>query len=53
MGGGLEFKVKLLRISPEIRYMRFSDLSCDLCANTAPPSSLAHNPVTMTLGVGF
>lgn len=53
VGGGLEFKVKLLRISPEIRYMRFSDLACDRCANTAQPSSLTHNPVTMMLGLGF
>jgi opacity protein-like surface antigen len=53
VGGGLEVNLKLLRISPEIRYMRFTDLACDQCANTTLHTSLTHNPVTITLGLGF
>ena len=48
VSGGVEFKLKLLRISPELRYMRFGDFACDRCTNAIP--SLAVNPVVVMLG---
>ncbi len=51
VGGGVEFKLNLLRISPELRYMRFGDFACDRCTNAIP--SLSVNPVVLMLGIGF
>jgi opacity protein-like surface antigen len=58
VGGGLELKVKSIRISPELRYTSFGNFTCSQCLGLtlSGASFTAFPPLNSTavmLGVGF
>ncbi len=50
-GAGMDLRVGLVRISPEVRYSKYAATGCDLCAGRSAPLRLA--PLELLLGIGF
>ena len=50
-GGGVDIKLKRMRVSPEIRYSYYGEIDCGSCGGVQPFHGL--NSVAVMLGIGF